>query len=104
MHAYTLGAVLALALVVIFDLFVLRTKVVKTAQFWITALIVSFFQIFVDGWLTKLSSPIVQYSPHHLSGIRVFFSSPVEDFIYGLALLLLTVSIWKRLGSDDGAT
>jgi lycopene cyclase domain-containing protein len=98
MHAYTIGALVALATTIVLDLYVLRTRVITTAQFWITAFIVNFFQVFVDGWLTKISSPIVQYSPKHFSGIRIFFSSPIEDFVYGLALLLLTISIWRYLG------
>lgn len=99
MHAYTLGALGALAIASLLDLVVLRTAVLRTQVFWISAAIVSFFQIMIDGWLTKLSSPIVIYSPAHYSGIRIFFSSPVEDFVYGLALLILTISIWTKLSA-----
>ncbi len=95
MHAYTLGSLAAFVATTILDLWIIKTKVALTARFWITVIIVGFFQVFVDGWLTKLSSPIVIYNSHHFSGIRVFFSTPIEDFIYGFALILLTLSIWS---------
>lgn len=98
MHAYTAGACAALLVALFIDLAALRTRVVLQARFWIAALIVEAFQIPVDGWLTKLSSPVVIYDPAHFSGVRVFFSSPVEDFVYGLALLIVTISIWVATG------
>lgn len=99
MHAYTLGALGALVIASLVDLLVLRTAVLRTKVFWISAAIVAFFQISIDGWLTKLSSPIVIYSPAHYSGIRVFFSTPIEDFVYGLAILVLTISVWTKLST-----
>ena len=54
------------------------------------------FQIPVDGWLTKLSSPIVRYDPEHFSGIRVFFDSPLEDFGFAYALVTLSIVLWLR--------
>ncbi|MDA8116277.1 MAG: lycopene cyclase domain-containing protein [Actinomycetota bacterium] len=98
MHAYTIGAIAALLLALVIDLGLLRTRVVRRPRFWIAALIVEGFQIPVDGWLTKLSAPVVIYDPAHFSGVRVFFSSPIEDFVYGLALLILTISIWDATG------
>ncbi|MGC8480798.1 MAG: lycopene cyclase domain-containing protein [Acidimicrobiales bacterium] len=96
MHAYTIGAIVALVIAVGIDLWVTKSKVVFTAQFWIAVVIVLGFQVFVDGWLTKLSAPIVEYAPNHFSGIRVFFSSPIEDFIYGLSIITLTLTLWVR--------
>lgn len=96
MHAYTIGAIVALVIAVGLDLWVTKSKVVFTSQFWIAVVIVLGFQVFVDGWLTKLSAPIVEYAPNHFSGVRVFFSSPIEDFIYGLAIITLTLTLWVR--------
>jgi len=42
------------------------------------------FQAVVDGWLTKLSAPIVIYNEQHSTGIRFPFDIPVEDFLFGL--------------------
>jgi hypothetical protein len=63
--------------------------------------IVGFFQVLVDGWLTKASSPIVNYNSEVFSGIRVFFHSPLEDFGFGFALVTLTMVVWDQLGRRD---
>lgn len=101
MPEYTVLTVVAVIVVVAVDLSVLRTRLLATTNFWISLAIMWFFQIFVDGWLTKLSSPIVLYDPDQFSGIRVFFDSPIEDFAYGFALILLTLSVWQWLGRRD---
>lgn len=98
MPTYTLEAVLAVAITVVIDLFVTRMRVITTKDFWIAWAIVALFQIPVDGWLTKLSAPIVIYNPDDFLGIRFPWSIPIEDFAYGFALALLTVTIWRRTG------
>jgi lycopene cyclase domain-containing protein len=98
MPEYTVLTVLAVVVVVVLDVAVLRTRLVRTSTFWISLSIMWFFQIFVDGWLTKLTSPIVLYEPEQFSGVRVFFDSPIEDFGFGFALILLTLSVWEALG------
>jgi lycopene cyclase domain-containing protein len=59
--------------------------------------IVLAFQIPVDGWLTKLSAPIVIYDDHHTSGIRFPFDIPVEDFLFGWAMVSAVLLMWERL-------
>ena len=54
------------------------------------------FQILVDGWLTKLSAPIVIYDEHHTMGIRFPFDIPVEDFLFGWALVTAVLVGWER--------
>ncbi|WP_366526711.1 lycopene cyclase domain-containing protein [Ferrimicrobium sp.] len=97
MGLYTIEALTAVIITVLIDLAITKSGAIKTLNFWITWLIVALFQIPVDGWLTKLSSPIVIYNPHDFSGIRFPFSIPIEDFAYGFALTLLTITIWLRL-------
>lgn len=97
MPTYTLEALLAVAATVVIDLFATRMRVIATRDFWVTWIIVALFQIPVDGWLTKLSAPIVIYSSHAYLGIRFPWSIPIEDFAYGFALALLTVTLWRRL-------
>ena len=65
--------------------------------------IVVLFQILVDGWLTKLSAPIVVYDPRRFSGIRAPFDIPVEDFLFGFALIALTIILWERAGQREVA-
>ena len=103
MPEYTVMTVVAMVVVVVLDLRVLRTRLVRASTFWISLGIMWFFQIFVDGWLTKLSSPIVRYHPDQFSGIRLFFDSPIEDFGFGFAMILLTLSTWDALGARRSA-
>ncbi len=95
---YTIASVVAVVVVVAVELVWLRTGIFATATYWIAYGIILFFQILVDGWLTKLSSPIVLYNPDEFSGWRVFFDSPVEDFLFGFALVTLPIMLWERAG------
>ena len=56
------------------------------------------FQILVDGWLTKLSAPIVIYDERHTSGLRFPFDIPVEDFLFGWAMVTAVLLLWERSG------
>jgi lycopene cyclase domain-containing protein len=94
---YTLPAVLAAIAVCVLEFFVLRTGLFRRPAYWISMAIVFAFQIPVDGWLTKLSAPIVIYDEGHTSGIRFPFDIPVEDFLFGFALVTATLLLWVRL-------
>lgn len=65
----------------------LRTRLFRQPAYWISMAIVLGFQIPVDGWLTKLSAPIVLYNEQHTTGVRFPFDIPIEDFLFGLALV-----------------
>jgi lycopene cyclase domain-containing protein len=93
---YTLPAVAAVAAVVALELLRLHTGLFRQRHYWITMAIVFGFQVAVDGWLTKLSAPVVVYDPHQLSGLRVPFDIPVEDFLFGFALVTATLLAWHR--------
>jgi hypothetical protein len=68
-------------------------------------LIVLAFQVPVDGWLTKLSAPVVRYAPGQVSGLRGPWDIPVEDFLYGFALVTAALLLWERQGRrEHGAT
>lgn len=96
MGSYTVAALASVVAVVVLELAVLRTGLLRRATFWIAYAICLFFQILVDGWLTKLSAPIVLYDDAHNSGIRVPWDIPVEDYLYGFALIALTLLLWER--------
>ncbi len=109
---YTLLTVIAVIGTVALEIFVLRTGIFRTAQYWVTMLIVFAFQIPVDGWLTKLRDPIVIYNPSEMIGIRAPWDIPVEDFGFGFAMVTLTILGWRRMldrrakmhgGSSDGS-
>lgn len=95
---YTTTTVLAVLAVAALEVFWLRTGIFRQAQYWLAMALVFFFQILVDGWLTKLSAPIVIYAPDEFSGIRFPFSIPIEDFGFGWAMVTLTIMVWVWLG------
>ncbi|MEN4476351.1 lycopene cyclase domain-containing protein [Mycolicibacterium cosmeticum] len=99
---YTLPAVLAVVIVLVLEWKVLRTGLFRRTSYWISMVIVLGFQIPVDGWLTKLSAPIVIYDDRHTSGIRFPFDIPVEDFLFGYALVTGVLLLWERQRARAG--
>ncbi|ULE33193.1 lycopene cyclase domain-containing protein [Mycobacterium sp. IDR2000157661] len=93
---YTIPAVLAVVGVCVLEFAVLRTGLFRRASYWISMAIVLSFQIPVDGWLTKLSAPIVIYDDKHTSGIRFPWDIPVEDFFFGWAMVTAVLLLWER--------
>ncbi|HSK32112.1 MAG TPA: lycopene cyclase domain-containing protein [Propionicimonas sp.] len=103
MLEYTIATVVAVVVVVAVELLWARTGIFRTAQYWITMAIVFFFQVLVDGWLTKLSDPIVLYAPTQFAGIRFPFDIPIEDFGFGFALVTGTIIAWQLAGKKETA-
>jgi lycopene cyclase domain-containing protein len=100
---YTVLAVVAAVAVVAAELTWFRTGIFGRRSYWIAMAIVFFFQILVDGWLTKLSAPVVVYNPDEHTGWRFPWDIPVEDFAYGFALITLVLILWDRAGDTVGA-
>ena len=80
----------------------LRTGLFRRGVYWITMAIVFAFMIPVDGWLTKLSAPIVAYDPDDVSGWRPVWDILAEEFCYAFALLTLVLLCWERARCVDG--
>lgn len=97
MPEYTILTVIAMIAIVALELAWARTGIFRSAQYWTAMGIVLFFQIWVDGWLTKLSAPIVLYNPDEFAGIRFPWDIPIEDFGFGFAMVTLTLICWLRL-------
>ena len=93
---YTAPAVLAVLAVCALELLVLHTGLFRRPAYWLSMLIVVGFQILVDGWLTKLTDPIVVYDQRQISGIRFPFDIPIEDFLFGFALVTAVLLLWER--------
>ena len=93
---YTLPALLSVPAVLALELCVLRTGLFRKGSYWITMVIVLGFQIPVDGWLTKLSDPIVLYDPQHILGVRIPWDIPIEDFLFGFSLVTAVLLVWQR--------
>ncbi len=93
---YTAPAVLAVLVVCLLEFVVLRTGLFRRPAYWLSMLIVLGFQIPVDGWLTKRGAPIVIYNERQTSGVRFPFDIPVEDFLFGFALVTAVLLVWER--------
>lgn len=97
MPEYTVATVMAVILVVLAELSWARTGIFRTLQYWLAMAIVFAFQVLVDGWLTKLSDPIVLYAPEQMLGVRWPWDIPIEDFGFGFALVTAVIIAWKLL-------
>ena len=92
---YTALAVVGIAVAVVVDLAVLRTRLVRRKAFWTAYGIVLFFQLIVNGVLAGL--PVVRYDAATITGLRIAYA-PIEDIAFGFAMVLLTLATWVALG------
>ena len=96
MPEYTVLTGCAVLAVVVAELVYFRSGIFRTAQYWWSIVIVFAFQVPVDGWLTKLSDPIVIYNPDEMLGLRAPWDIPIEDFGFGFAMVTLAILLWRR--------
>ena len=89
--SYSQIAITSIALSVIFDLFIVKRKLLTKKAFWISYAIILPFQLLTNWWLT--SREIVSYSPDAIWGSRIA-SAPVEDLLFGFSLILITLDNW----------
>ena len=101
MREYTLLAVLSVLGTVAVEVFWLHTGIFRKSQYWIAMAIVYVFHVLVDGWLTKLSAPIVLYDADEKTPWRFPFDIPVEDYAFGFALLHWVLARWVRFGRQS---
>jgi lycopene cyclase domain-containing protein len=103
-----LGIVAVLAMVAV-DLWLLRTRLVTRRLFWTAYAIIVFFQLVTNGMFTGFG--IVRYDgaaiigdtsptggpPPFVGDGRIAFA-PVEDLLFGFALVLMSLSLWIAWG------
>lgn len=94
---YTQLAMCAVVIAVTVDLFVIKTTLLKRKVFWTSYAIIVGFQLLTNWWLT--SRNIVMYSPDAIIGIRIA-SAPIEDLLFGFALVLGVLVNWIRLDAS----
>jgi lycopene cyclase domain-containing protein len=95
---YPILTLLLLIGVLVLELTIWRTEIFRMRAYWSTMAISLAFMVPVNGWLTKLSAPIVIYAPDEFLGLRPIWDIPIEDFGFGIALLTLVLMSWKRSG------
>jgi lycopene cyclase domain-containing protein len=101
---YTQLALVAVAATVLLDLLVLRTRLLLRRTFWVAYAIVLAFQLLINGVLT--GARIVRYDGAAIIGSStpVFMGhgrlawAPVEDLMFGFALVLQTLAWWVVWG------
>ena len=107
--SYTALALIGIALAVMVDLVVLRTRLLRRRVFWVSYAIIVFFQLVTNGVLTGLrivrydgaaiigSTTPIDAPPPFIGDGRLAFA-PIEDLMFGFALVLLSLSLWVWLG------
>ena len=93
---YTQLALSAVVCAVGFDIYIAQTRLILKRVFWTSYAIIIAFQLLTNWWLT--SRNIVMYDPSVITGIRIA-AAPVEDLLFGFALVLGVLSNWIRLGA-----
>ena len=99
---YTAAALLGVVGTVLLDVVVLRTRVLGRRAVWTAYAIVIGFQLLTNGILT--GRRIVTYDAAAILGTRVVYA-PVEDLLFGFALVVQTLSwwvFWGRVGVRRG--
>ena len=91
---YTLLAVIAVVAAILVDLLITRSRVLATGRFYFAWAILVFFQLLTNGWLTGRN--IVMYDEAQIVGLRLAYA-PVEDLLFGFALIVITISAWVML-------
>lgn len=94
---YTQIALLAVVVVLVVDLYIFKNRLVVKKTFWSSYAIVVGFQLLTNWWLT--SRNIVMYDTDMIVGLRIA-SAPVEDLLFGFALVTGVLTNWVRLGKS----
>ena len=97
--SYTQITVYALILTIFFDMFVTKNSLLSTIRFWLSYTIFFPFQLITNWWLT--SREIVVYNPDAIIGLRLA-GAPIEDLIFGFAMILAVMSMWETLLKRKG--
>ena len=88
---YTELALTMTVIAILFDLFITRSKVVTRKSFWNAYVIMLFFQLITNWWLT--SRGILTYNEDVIVGRRIA-AAPIEDLFFGFAMITMTISLW----------
>jgi len=106
---YTQLALIGVLVAVTYDLLLVRTRLLLRAAWWISYAIILPFQLLTNGVLTGTRT--VRYNgdaiigdttpldapPPFIGAGRIAYA-PVEDVMFGFALIMITLSTWVWLG------
>ena len=92
---YTQIALLSVVLVIIFDLYITKSRMLTRKSFWNAYGIMLFFQLITNWWLT--SRGILTYDEDVIIGLRIA-SAPAEDLLFGFSMITMVISLWIYWG------
>ncbi len=92
---YTQLVMIAVPSVILFDLFVTRSRIVTRKSFWNAYAILLFFQLITNWWLT--SRGILTYDEDVITGIRLA-AAPAVDLLFVFSIIVMTISLWIYWG------
>ncbi len=99
MKEYTILSVMSVMLTVMMGR-KSSSRIFQRTEFYIFLLIILFFKLLVNGYLT--SQLIVIYSTDFFLNLRVG-SIPVEDFLFGFSMVTLTIIFWEYFKRPDSS-
>ena len=91
MKEYTLLALISVLAAIFLDRGS-AVNLLKRGEFYIFLLIIFFFKLLVNGYLT--ASPVVIYNPRFFLGFRLG-TIPLEDFLFGFSMVTMTLIFWE---------
>jgi hypothetical protein len=106
---YTQLGIVAVIVMIALDLWILRTRLVTRKIFWASYAIIVFFQLITNGMFTGFgivkydgdaiigSTSPVEGPPPFIGDGRLAFA-PVEDLLFGFAIVLMSLSMWVFWG------
>lgn len=95
---YSYIAFASVCIAIIFDFFIVRTKLILKAVFWTSYAIIFPFQLITNYWLTHRN--IVMYDRSAILGLRLA-GAPIEDLFFGFSLILSVLSMWVWVGRNE---
>jgi lycopene cyclase domain-containing protein len=103
MPEYTILATLAVLAVVAAEHWWWRSGIFRNRSYW-TKAICLFFMVLVNGRLTWLEAPVVLYDDGRRVLPRFPLDIPMEDYLFGFALLSAVCARWEWLGRRPSST
>jgi hypothetical protein len=101
---YTIITLLSFLTVLWLDQKILKTKLFFTKKYYLLITITLVLQFVVDNYLNGRwwngSFIVGPYDPRFYSGLKIWHT-PVENFIYGQALIGLNVVLFEKFSKKD---
>jgi lycopene cyclase domain-containing protein len=97
MKEYTILAIVSVLLTVYLDK-VSGINLLKKNSYSVYILVILFFKMLVNGYLT--GKPIVIYRPQFFIGLRIG-RIPLEDFLFGFSMVTMAIIFWEYFKKEQ---